>query len=366
MTKTKPYVQAYINNISFPNSLEELADFMENGLYDLEKILQNESVEWTAPKWTKIGDIVFFMHAKTSIQTIRNLEKQLNNLKQTYSEYEFKKLWNWLQYGKKLYSLYGGKIFAIGKVFDNIIHDDNDKEFYDIHHWQSRIYASINDFFILEEPIALEAFKDFISISRQSAITSVLGKDFDRLIKLISLKNKLPSYYKNATAMPINLANISKANWLNITSDYRRTFFLEIQFRSYYVDYLLKELGDIKTFYRECRCQKIGIPDSFVDNLIKINNKYLPVEVKLSVSAEKDICRQVSKYCNNTKISNDKITIESDKLFSNNCLVIDTEKIYIYFAKTNEIIEIFDLEKIKNIEDIKYIRNIIINLISNK
>ncbi len=32
--------------------------------------------------------------------------------------------------------------------------------------------------------------------------------------------------------------------------------FLEEAFRKYYVDYLLRELGDKKTIYRECKCYK--------------------------------------------------------------------------------------------------------------
>lgn len=59
------YVQAFINNISFPKSLDELEDYIYNaGHYDIEGLLVSSGTEWTAPRWAKAGDTVFFMHAK--------------------------------------------------------------------------------------------------------------------------------------------------------------------------------------------------------------------------------------------------------------------------------------------------------------
>ena len=71
-------VQSFINNISFPTTLEELSDYQNDGLYDVEKILTGEETRWIAPRWCKRGDIVFFMHSKQSaINHIRNLSKDL-------------------------------------------------------------------------------------------------------------------------------------------------------------------------------------------------------------------------------------------------------------------------------------------------
>ena len=68
------HVQAHINNISFPKTLDELYWFVtENGSFNVEDILFNKFVEWTVPNWTQTGDIVFFMHAKTARSTITKL-----------------------------------------------------------------------------------------------------------------------------------------------------------------------------------------------------------------------------------------------------------------------------------------------------
>ena len=73
------FVQAYISNISFPDSLDEVRDYAN--FFDIETILtggnedgyEEREVEWTAPKWCKKGDVVFFMHAKTANSKIRKL-----------------------------------------------------------------------------------------------------------------------------------------------------------------------------------------------------------------------------------------------------------------------------------------------------
>lgn len=68
------------------------------------------------------------------------------------------------------------------------------------------------------------------------------------------------------------------------------------------MNYLLRELSDIKTIYRECACYKDKGPASYVDNVILFNGKYLPVEIKLNIKAEKNIIGQVTKYCHLRKL----------------------------------------------------------------
>lgn len=199
MSTSRISIQAYINNIAFPKSLEELYVFYNRGLYNLEEIFNSEVVTWSVPKWTKIGDVVFFMHAKYAIQDIRILESELKSARQSISDEDFTNLWNWLQYSRELHKKYGGKIFAVGKVIKNAeYYSDFGDEFYQTQHWNNKIYADISDIQILTTPLDLCAFKEFIFISRQSAITNVLGNNYSRLISLISKENDLSSYYINA------------------------------------------------------------------------------------------------------------------------------------------------------------------------
>lgn len=358
-------VQSFINNISFPESLDELRVFIyEHGCFNVEDILENEEEVWTVPKWAKPGDIVFFMHSKTAIAKISALTTALKNNINQYSSEEYNLMSEWLHHGRRLYERFGGKIFAIGRVKGEPIYenyqDDDEVHF----HWSSRIYADIDSVIVLESPVDISEFNSFILVSRGSAVTPVFGEQFERLRDVISKNNRLPRYVRDSVSIPIPLREINKDNWIEIAGKYKRSFFLEIQFRSFYVDYLLELLGDQKKFYRECRCVKPGNPDSFVDNIIKINGSYLPVEIKIDINAEKDINNQVIKYCNVEKCYlNNKETnyIDYKSMYSQNVLIIDTFCIYMYDVKKNKVSMLYKLDDLKNKEEITVIKNTIID-----
>ena len=72
------FVNAHINNISFPKTIEQLEDFIyEHGCYNVEDVI-NEATDgytnWTVPRSSVVGDIVLYFHAKSAIQWIRKLE----------------------------------------------------------------------------------------------------------------------------------------------------------------------------------------------------------------------------------------------------------------------------------------------------
>ena len=104
------------------------------------------------------------------------------------------------------------------------------------------------------------------------------------------------------------------------------------------------------------------MPDSFVDNIIKLNKKYLPVEIKLNINAEANIKGQVAKYCHVDKcfLSNkDAYYIESSKMYSDKVMIIDTYNIYLYDNLTNQINTLYNLDNLKNEEDILLIKQIL-------
>lgn len=360
-------VQAFINNISFPASLDELKVFIyEHGCFNVEDILQNDREFWTVPKWSKAGDIVFFMHSKTAISKITSLTTKLNKTKYLYSTDEYELMSSWLKRGRSLYNRYGGKIFAIGRVTGEPVYenyqDDDEVPF----HWSSRIYADIDSVVVLENPIDISEFNSFILVTRGGAITPVLGESFEKLRSVIGSKNKLPRYFRESIATPVPLREINKSNWLQIAGQYRRSFFLEIQFRSFYVDYLLPLLGDQKKIYRECRCVKKSNPDSFVDNIIKLNGRYLPVEVKLDINAEADIKGQVQKYCDVEKcyLANKELSfIDYTKMYADKVVIIDTYNVYLYDQNRDSVMKIYDLDDLKEESDVQALRKTIVGLL---
>ena len=253
--------------------------------------------EWTAPRWAKTGDIVFFMMAKTSINHMKRLKRQLNEDGDTYSIRERKMILEALQRGEKLYQKYGRKILAVGKVNGDIVYDLPSSE----QHWKSRIYAPIDGLSILDHLVSIDEFRSFLTLARQATITPVLGESFEKLKKLIMSKNEVPQYFADSPATPMPLSSIDRNNWITYGNMYRRRFFLEDQVRHYYVDYLLQGHGDTKKFYSEC-CYRKNNKLAWVDNLIKFQGKYLTVEVKLSIHNEADLPGQLSQYCHTDQI----------------------------------------------------------------
>ena len=365
------YVQAFVNNISFPHTLDQLVELLTvcdyGGVRELDEnnnLVTNllssvdEGTTWTAPKWCKIGDIVFFMHAKTANQRVSHVASELKRRVDEFSPEEREKILAALELERALYKKFGGKIFAIGKVSGDVIYDSDMAE--RNLHWHSPIYALIDDIFILQNPVYINEFNSFITIARQSAITPVFGESFNKLKSLIIGKNSVKAYFKNSAAAGVTLRDINQNNWISIASEYRRCFFLEEQFRSFFVNYLLKELGDIKTIYKECACYRDGGPVSYVDNVILFNDKYLPVEVKLNISAEQDLKGQVSKYCHLHELTlstnkGSKQDADVEKIYNDHVLIVDTNAVYIYTDSKNLIQELFNLDDLKSMDDIKII-----------
>lgn len=353
-------VQAFIDNISFPMMLEELERFAD--WFNVEEILNVAETEWTAPRWAVEGDIVFFFHAKTAIQKITMLETKLKQEKTEYSEEDYRWLWESLQRARELYKSYGGKIFAIGRVSGRTEYDSQEGD--EILHWASRFYAPIDRIFVLQQPIDISEFSDFLPISTRGAITPVVGSDFDRLKRIIASKNNTPQYLKESRAIPLPLKKINAKNWLEVTQHYRRLFTLEIQFRRFYVDYFLKVLGEQKKFYAECECYRQGQRTGIADNAMKIGGRWCFVEVKLNIHTEPHLHNQLKKYCQVEKTALDKErSAEKEKLWQNSVLVIDTTDFYFYDALTDNLIFLKNLDEVCTEEDIKTLREKIIPLL---
>lgn len=178
-------MQAFITNISFPKSLDKVLYFMNvRGKLDMENVLNSEYVEWTAPKNAKAGDRVFFMHAVTSIDTIKRLKRELDKSKSAFSDEDYSVLKDALERASSIYRLYGSKIFATGKVCGDIIEDTIARD--EGLHWRSIYYAPIDSIRVLCNPVDISKFRDFIKISRTGAITKLEPSQISRLNELIN------------------------------------------------------------------------------------------------------------------------------------------------------------------------------------
>lgn len=354
-------VQAYILTITYHTTLEEVMEHILDCQCDIItkiSILQrNDVADFVAPKWATEGDIVFFYFAKSSINSIRKLKKECNKLRE--SDNRKKVIEIFLNDAEELYSQFGGYIFAVGKVCGKA----EIGERYEHSHFKNNIFAPITDFVNLDTVISLEYFSEYAPLEFKKSITPVLGESFERL-KSDILEDDHVDYLANAHSVPVPLKDISKDNWLSLTMDYRRKFFLEIQFRKYYVDYFLSCFGDYKKFYTECSCFKDGRKIGIADNVITFNKKYITVEVKLNISAVYNFKCQLEKYCDvdNVKLSENK-TVNKDEAVQNHVIVIDANGFYIYNHKKKEIKFIENLDNIKSVSDIKKLKEKCIKIV---
>ena len=171
-----------------------------------------------------------------------------------------------------------------------------------------------------------------------------------------------------STAFADEWQEVYEENWMKLGLEYRNSFSLEIQFRQCYVDYLLKSIGDQKTIYMECACYKGTNPITYVDNVIKIDKRLLPVEVKLNIALEADLEGQCEQYCNLERLILDKKNKRNariENVVNDRVLVIDTYAVYMFDSKRKSIEFIYDLDDLKNRWDIEELKQIVIRLISN-
>ena len=151
------------------------------------------------------------------------------------------------------------------------------------------------------------------------------------------------------------LSKVNYNNFIELTSSYRKRFPLEISFRSYYVDYFLKVLSGNKV-YRECLCCIEGLSKQSnprVDNIFEFNGKKILLEVKLNIDLEKDLISQLNQYIFADYIYlEDKKTNKITDFEKEYMFVIDVYSVYKYNAKSGELEKLFDLDEIKNKEDI--------------
>ena len=354
-------VQSFVSNMSTATSLEEL-EFTE-GITLPENLIGSSEITWTSPKWAKAGDVVFFMHSKTARTKITQLRSELIHRKDEFTSLDFNTLMGYLEHALDIHSKYGGKVFAVGRVCGGPEYVEPDNVLEEIFHWKSRNYSKIDNIQVLDKPIDISDFNNYLYISRGSATTPLFDREFDQLRTDIGQKNRLPDYVSNAIARPIPLRSINSKNWIEVANVFRRCFILEKQFRQFYVDYLLHDIGDQKRFFTECRCQRDDISDSFMDYVICFEGKYLPVETKLAVSAEPNIVGQVSKYVHNTNVfltSDGKRCTSGDRFHDGKVLIIDTERMYIYDDRSNTVRGVFDLDMLKSKEELSTIKQMIL------
>ena len=345
------YVNAHISNISFPTTIEELENIIyQNERYNVEDVTIYGGGNWTVPRYAKKGDIVLFYHAKTAISRITALITKVKALPNS-SKHSKELLLSWLDRARRLFGVYGGKVFAISRILGKPETEILDVE--EEYHWSGRVFADVGDTVNLERPIDISEFNSFIKISRQSGITPLPATEFNRLREIISSKNRiLPEYFLKCEIGDFTLSHINRENYLILTQEYRRRFLLECDFRSYYVDHLFKSIVKRK-FWAECICYTEGKPHYFVDNVFQYQGKYYLLEVKLNIHLERNLPDQLKQYVQADYLFLDKDKTKRVSDFERNFMyVIDTEALYRYDTATDSLTTLVCMDDVHSNENI--------------
>jgi hypothetical protein len=324
------FVQSCITTISFPETLEAVQDMVQKNqdmggwLTDMDTLLsfqRNDIIYWTAPKWMTQGDILFFYYAKKARVRVVALYRQTfqdrfdNNLKEL------------LKRTVEQSSQYAGTIFGCAEVSGVAEYSQSE-----LYHFGSRFFAPIDRFHVFEHPLSSEEFADYVKIG-QNTTTPLYGQQFDGIKKLLAVRNRLPDFLHKAYLGISSFRTINQDNWPTIACASSARFIHEAQIRAYFVDYFLKEVKDKGTpLLEECQCYRDGDKTGIVDYFVKVHNRWVPVEAKLNMLAERDVLAQIAKYTRvdwfvPTKGTHRTKRFEADKHSS--CIVIDQSGIYV-------------------------------------
>lgn len=141
-------------------------------------------LEWTVDKDASVGDTVYFMCAKTSVNHMGHLCAVLRSM-----EIEDKDLYEFALAQRAAYREYAGNIVTVGRVADKPF--QTAESGWNATYWRSPWYAEIGEIELLNNPINISDFRDFIKVSRTGSITKLDREQQQNLDALIDSKNHI-------------------------------------------------------------------------------------------------------------------------------------------------------------------------------
>ena len=174
--------QAFITNFTSPTDIEDLKYFFhEQGGTNLDVLIDEykEGTEWSVHSGATIGNIVFFMCAKTSWDT-----RHVGGLRKIAREEGDPALIRFAEDQYKKYKKYAGKILAVGQITDNPY--EISPQYYG---QRSQWFARIDNIVLFAKPVDISQFNDFVMVSRTNAITKLTPEQTGSLMKIIQREN---------------------------------------------------------------------------------------------------------------------------------------------------------------------------------
>lgn len=324
------WVRACITNVTFPAEPNELLTMLDKNerklgrrVTDLESLLQfskGTEDEWTAPRYMRAGDILLFYHGVSAQDRIATLQRRIGESDRGLAQV--------LARNAKHAENYAGKLFGCAEVIGPAQYEAPAGE---DSHFKGRSFAPFKDVVLFKQPLPLAQFPTSLSIKRGVALTPVEGQSFIELKARLARDNRLPAFLEAARPGGIDFPHVTADSWRRISCAEDKRFSNESEVRSYLIDYLLDEIKDPGSpRLHECDCfhnegeTLSGIADYF----IQLGGRWLPVEAKLNIHAERDILDQVQRYINLAYFYGPRRQ-RHDVPNQSDCLVIDQAGLYL-------------------------------------
>lgn len=177
-------MSALITNFQSPVELRDLVDrYEKDGMTNIDHIFHYEDTfgEWTVDKNSQVGDIVFFMCAKTSKEHMGHVCAEARRQGCTDQIIAF------AEAERSLYKRYAGYIVAVGVIESEPFQEEDAG--YAFPYWRSPWYAKIGNFELLNIPLHISEYRDYITVSRTGAITRLTKEQEEILKNQIQTKN---------------------------------------------------------------------------------------------------------------------------------------------------------------------------------
>lgn len=299
--------QAWVANVGFPGTLEALNtmlanhEFKEDGKKgyrtDLESILRGTS-NWTAPAWAMPGDIVFFYHTKRALPgcrlLLRGAEQALAKARTKRRRWDVEPYVLALRHAELRAKDLGGHIFAWTVVTGDAERSEvggGEGAFF-----KGKVFASITRARAFKHPLPLREFITFAK-PREGSITPLGPSEYGRLITLLGKKNTLPVKLERSRVGSTGFYSVTRQTWRAISCQPKTRFLNEAQLRTFWVDYLLREVVDPRTpIVVEAQCWRASKRTGIADYFVKLGGEWLPVETKLKHRLAVDLTGQLQKY----------------------------------------------------------------------
>lgn len=177
-------IGVYILNFQGPSTYDDLVWVYnecdkKTNLEELFEGVETGTTCWSVPTYAEIGDTILFMLASSSIDTYH-----MNGAVNAAAELSDWKIYEFGKAEREKYRKYAGKILCIGSITGFSEEDDPDEEFN-----QRLIYADIGNLQMLDNPISIKDFRDYININRFWSVTSLKQEQWDKLKALLMSQN---------------------------------------------------------------------------------------------------------------------------------------------------------------------------------